>query len=145
VKMVDDDEERYICRWCTEWETIQSPIIHKCTKCGGHGPGGYKNDHPVGILWKKFKGFCKNCGIKGDKAINCHAAKKNITIRVKIDQENTSKCFSCNNTGHLAQFFPSKKDDTAFVGRILSYKPPEAQDKVISKSQKVMTLSSKIR
>jgi hypothetical protein len=42
VKMVDDDEEQYICRWCTEWETIRSSIIQECLNCGGHGPGGYE-------------------------------------------------------------------------------------------------------
>jgi hypothetical protein len=53
VKMVDDNEERYICRWCTEWETIQSPTIQACLICGCHGPGGYEcafcwtRDHPM--------------------------------------------------------------------------------------------------
>jgi hypothetical protein len=53
VKMVDDDEERYICRWCTEWEKIQSPIIQECLSWGCHGPGGYEcafcwtRDHPM--------------------------------------------------------------------------------------------------
>jgi hypothetical protein len=40
--MVDEDEERCICRWCTEWETIQSPNIQECLSCGGYGPGGYE-------------------------------------------------------------------------------------------------------
>jgi hypothetical protein len=53
VKMVDDDEEWYICRWCTEWEMIRSPTIQECLSCGGHGPGGYEcafcwtMDHPT--------------------------------------------------------------------------------------------------
>jgi hypothetical protein len=53
VKMVDDDEERYICRLCTKWETICSPIIQECLNCRGHGPGGYEcafcwtRDHPM--------------------------------------------------------------------------------------------------
>jgi hypothetical protein len=53
VKMVNDDEERYICQWCIEWETIRSPIIQECLNCGGHGPGGYEcascwtRDHPT--------------------------------------------------------------------------------------------------
>jgi hypothetical protein len=52
-KMVDDDEERYTCQWCTEWETIQFFVIQECLNCGGHGPGGYDcsfcwtRDHPT--------------------------------------------------------------------------------------------------
>jgi hypothetical protein len=53
VEMVDDDKEQYICRWCTEWEAIQSPYIQECLSCGGYGPGGYEcafcwtRDHPM--------------------------------------------------------------------------------------------------
>jgi hypothetical protein len=36
-----------------------------------------KSNRPVVKPWKKFKGFCKNCGIQGHKAVNCHTAKKN--------------------------------------------------------------------
>jgi hypothetical protein len=28
--MVDGDEERYICRWCTEWETVEAPTLQDC-------------------------------------------------------------------------------------------------------------------
>jgi hypothetical protein len=40
--MVDNNEERYICCWCTEWETIEAPLIQECLNCGEYGPGGYK-------------------------------------------------------------------------------------------------------
>jgi hypothetical protein len=40
--MVDEEEKWHICRWCTEWETIQSPTIQECLSCGCHGPGGYE-------------------------------------------------------------------------------------------------------
>jgi hypothetical protein len=53
LKMVDDYKERYICRWCTELERIQSPTIQECLSCGCHGPEGYEcafcwtRDHPM--------------------------------------------------------------------------------------------------
>jgi Zinc knuckle len=96
--------------------------------------GGQRNkiNRPVGKPWKKFKGFCKNCSIQGHKAVNCHTAKKkNSTGQERKVQVETRKCFSCNKTGHLARDCPTKKADTAFVGCILSYKPPDAHDKEI--------------
>jgi hypothetical protein len=101
--------------------------------------GGQQNtsNRPVGKPWKKFMGFCKNCGIQGHKAVNCHASKKhnNLGQERKVQGE-TRKCFSCNKTEHLAQDSPTTKADTVFVGCILSYKPPEAHDKEIIKKSK---------
>jgi hypothetical protein len=60
-----------------------------------------KNHRPVGKPWKKFKGFCKNCGIQGHKSVKCHAAKKNNNSgQERKVQGETRKCFSCNKTGH---------------------------------------------
>jgi Zinc knuckle len=93
------------------------------------------------MLWKKFKVFCKNCGIQGHKAVNCHAEKKNNSLgQERKGQVETRKCFACNKTGHLARDCPTKKADTAFVGCILSYKPPDAHDKEIIEKSKVRTL-----
>jgi hypothetical protein len=39
-----------------------------------------KNNRPVGKPWKKFKVYCKNCGIQGNKAVKCHTAKKNNNL-----------------------------------------------------------------
>jgi hypothetical protein len=53
VKMAVNNEEQYICQWCTEWEMIEVPSLQECLKCGGHGPGGYNcafcwtRDHPM--------------------------------------------------------------------------------------------------
>jgi Zinc knuckle len=96
-----------------------------------------KNNCPVGKPWKKFKGFCKNCGIQGHKAVNCHATKKNNnSSQERKVQGETRKNFSCNKTGHLAQDCPTKKANTAFVGGFLSYKLSEAHDKEINKKSK---------
>jgi Zinc knuckle len=90
-----------------------------------------KGSSPVGKPRKNFTGFCKNCGIQGHKVVHCHAAKKNNSSgQERKVQGETRKCFSCNKTGHLAQDCPTKKANTAFVGCILIYKPPEAHDKV---------------
>jgi Zinc knuckle len=51
----------------------------------------------------------------------------------KNSSSRTRKCYSCNKTGHLVRDCPTKKADTAFVGCILSYKPPDAHDKEIIK------------
>jgi Zinc knuckle len=75
--------------------------------------------------------------IQGHKAVNCQAPKKNNNLsQERKVQGETRKCFSCNKTGHLAQDCPTKKANTEFVGFILSYKPPEAHDKEISKKPK---------
>jgi hypothetical protein len=67
VKMVDNDEERYICRWFTEWETIQAPTIQECLNCGGHGPGGYK----CALCWTR-----DNPTVEGDKPMTVIASLK---------------------------------------------------------------------
>jgi hypothetical protein len=46
-----------------------------------------KGSCPVVKLGKKFKGFCKDCGIQGHKVVNCHVAKKKI-IQVKKENFN---------------------------------------------------------
>jgi hypothetical protein len=53
AKMINDDEEQYICRWFTEWEMVEIPSLQECLSCGGYGPGGYEcafcwtTDHPT--------------------------------------------------------------------------------------------------
>jgi Zinc knuckle len=69
-----------------------------------------------GKPWKKFKAFCKNCGIQGRKVANCTKDKGNLEKRA---QKETRKCYSCNKVGHLARDCTRKSTDTAFVGCIL--------------------------
>jgi hypothetical protein len=33
VKMIDNNEERYICQWCTEWEMVEVPTLQECLNC----------------------------------------------------------------------------------------------------------------
>jgi hypothetical protein len=54
----------------------------------------HRSSRPVGKLWKKFKGFCKNCGIQGHKAVNCHMAKKNNNSGQRKVQGETRNIFS---------------------------------------------------
>jgi hypothetical protein len=96
-----------------------------------------KGNCPVGKPWKKFKGFCKICDIQGHNDVNCHALKKNNhNGQERKVQGETRKCFSCNRTGHLAQYCLTKKANTEFVSCILSYNPPGAHNKVIIENSK---------
>ena len=48
--------------------------------------------------FKKFKGKCRNCGIQGHKAADCHKKKKDKKVI----------CYECQKEGHYARDCPSK-------------------------------------
>jgi hypothetical protein len=41
-KMVDNNEEQYLCGWNAEWETVENPALQEFLNCGGYGPVGYE-------------------------------------------------------------------------------------------------------
>jgi hypothetical protein len=56
---------------------IETKDQHKVNAiCSSHGGGRFQRNKAPGKPWKKFKGFCKNCGIQGHKAVNCTKRKE---------------------------------------------------------------------
>ena len=111
-------------------ETKEKSEVNAITS--GQGGRTIRNKAP-GKPWKKFKGFCKICGIQGHKAVNCTKDKGN---QEKRGQKETRKCYNCNKVGHLARDCTKKPNDTAFVGCILTNKAPEIDDtKIINSNE----------
>ena len=109
-------------------ETKEKQEVNAIT--GGQAGRTVRNKAP-GKPWKKFKGFCKNCGIQGHKAVNCTRDKGTQEKRV---QKETRKCYNCNKVGHLAKDCTRKPTDTAFVGCILINEDPKIDDKKLINS-----------
>ena len=109
-------------------ETKEKQEVNAIT--GGQAGRTVCNKAP-GKPWKKFKGFCKNCGIQGHKAVNCTRDKGTQEKRV---QKETRKCYNCNKVGHLAKDCTRKPTDTAFVGCILINEDPKIDDKKLINS-----------
>jgi Zinc knuckle len=109
--------------------TIETKDKHEVNATGNGQRGHLQCNKVSGKPWKKFKGFCKNCGIQGHKAVNCTKDKGNSKKRV---QKETRKCYNCNKVGYLARDCTKKSTDTAFVGCIRTKKvlAINAKDKI---------------
>jgi Zinc knuckle len=105
--------------------SIETKDTHKVNPIGKGQRGHLQRNKAPGKPWKKFKGFCKNCGSHGHKAVNCTKDKGNLEKRV---QKETRKCYNCNKVGHLARDCTKKSTDTVFVGCILTKKVPAIND-----------------
>jgi hypothetical protein len=80
---------------------------------------------------KKFQGFCKNCGIQGNKAVNYI---KDKGIKITQVQKETRKLNNYNTIGHSAVSCTKKSIDMSFAGCILTNKPTKLFTRKSSKA-----------
>jgi Zinc knuckle len=106
--------------------TIETKEKHGVNAIGNGQGGRMQRNKAPGKPWRKFKGFWKNYGIQGHKAVNCTRGKGVLEKRV---QKETRKCYNCNKVGHLARDWTKKSTDTAFIGCFLTKKVPAINDK----------------
>jgi Zinc knuckle len=85
--------------------------------------------------WKKFKGFCRYCGMQGHKASDCTVKKQRIDTSNGNKGENLkNNCFNCGKPGHYSKNCTDKKynnlgwQQKLFVGHVGEYSVHMAQE-----------------
>jgi Zinc knuckle len=75
--------------------------------------GNNKGKRVVGNRsWKKFKGFCRYCGIQGHKALDCTVKKQRMNTSNGNKGENwKNNCFNCGKPGHYSKNCQERKQN----------------------------------
>jgi Zinc knuckle len=75
--------------------------------------------------WKKFKGFCRYCGMQGHKASDCAIKKQRMNTANGNKGENMkNNCFNCGKPGHYSKnclerkHNPMGRQQKLFVGYV---------------------------
>jgi hypothetical protein len=62
--------------------------------------------------WKKFKGFCRYCGMQGHKASDCTVKKQRMNTPNGNKGENLkNNCFTSGKPGHYSRNCPERKQN----------------------------------